>query len=105
MTKRGQENRLEEIAGDFEIVGRASPNIWTQHKLGVDYDTEVVISSKGDIIYHCECGTTTFSNTKSITMDKPFIRCSYYYGCGKGISICAFLEPQGEPRIYLLKRK
>ncbi len=47
-------------------------------KLTKDYDAEVMVSSKGDIIYHCSCGSTLYTSLKEINFTNPFITCYPY---------------------------
>lgn len=93
---------LEEIK-DIRIHGGNFPGS-NEEKLGRDYDAELLVSSRGNFIYHCFCGTTSYGSLFNINMSGPYLNC-LDLACGAkfDISEVASVSTQG-PSLYKIKR-
>lgn len=67
-------------------------------KLGEHYQAELVVSSRGNYILECQCGSTSFGTLDQITLKDGYIKCSNIEACTFQIK-GGFLVGQ-PPRIY-----
>jgi len=75
-----------------------------------NHEAELVITSKGEYVFDCFCGTTNLGNLYSIDPVDPVIKCGYQGHAleGYGIGARGILEEfheQRRPMVYALKKE
>lgn len=95
MPKPSSESELKAMRGIVKLI--LSPY---DGKLGKDYDAELIISSKGNYIYHCRCGITSYGGLDMVNLQESYIAC---LDCDIRIPATRFVGE--DPRFYKLKLK
>jgi len=97
--KRGRESSKSQYEGFADALELILDPI--RGKLGIDYNAELIISTKGNYIYHCKCNATSFGSLQNIDMKNPCLPC---LECNVSFKIDDIINtPIHNPRFYKLK--